>query len=219
MGGLLHGICIRLYDQSRFRQAARRFTDPEVLRSSLAAVILRMKALKLEAIDEFPFVDPPPRRAITDGQDLLRELDAIDEAGDLTDTGRKLARLPLDPRIARVLLAAHEGGCLREALIIAAALSVQDPRERPLDRQQAADQAHARFVDPRSDFTGYVKLWDWWQAEQGQRAPGESKRGLAARLGGNSCRPKTARMGGCACSAQRIGERAEVARQHAARCL
>ena len=180
-GRVAAGICIRLYDQADFDKRPA-FTDPEVLRSSLAAVILRMKALKLEAIDEFPFVDPPPRRAITDGQDLLRELDAIDEAGDLTDTGRKLARLPLDPRIARVLLAAHEGGCLREALIIAAALSVQDPRERPLDRQQAADQAHARFVDPRSDFTGYVKLWDWWQAEQGQRAPGESKRGLAARL-------------------------------------
>ena len=180
-GRVSAGICIRLYDQADFDKRAA-FTDPEVLRSSLAAVILRMKALKLEAIDEFPFVDPPPRRAITDGQDLLRELDAIDDAGELTDTGRKLARLPLDPRIARVLLAAHEGGCLREALIIAAALSVQDPRERPLDRQQAADQAHARFVDPRSDFLGYVKLWDWWQAEQGQRTPGESKRGFAARL-------------------------------------
>jgi ATP-dependent helicase HrpA len=181
-GRVSDGICIRLYDEPDFLKRAA-FTDPEILRSSLAAVILRMKSLRLEDIEAFPFVDPPPRRAVLDGLDLLRELDAIDEHGELTATGHQLARLPVDPRIARVLLAAHQGGCLREALIIASALSTQDPRERPLDRQQAADQAHARFVDPRSDFFGYVKLWDWWQAQQQTSRPaGESRRALTLRL-------------------------------------
>jgi ATP-dependent helicase HrpA len=180
-GRVAEGICIRLYDEADF---ARRpaFTDPEVMRSSLASVILRMKALKLVDIEAFPFVDPPPRRAVTDGQDLLRELDALDDAGDLTPTGRQLARLPVDPRVARMLLAARQRGCLREALVIAAALSVQDPRDRPPDRQAAADQAHARFVDPRSDFAGYVKLWDWWQQGQQQRPAGESRRAFSGRL-------------------------------------
>ena len=181
-GRLSDGICIRLYDEPDFIKRAA-FTDPEILRSSLAAVILRMKSLRLEDIEDFPFVDPPPRRAVLDGLDLLRELDAIDEHGELTATGHQLARLPVDPRVARVLLAAHQGGCLREALIIASALSTQDPRERPLDRQQAADQAHARFVDPRSDFLGYVKLWDWWQAQQhASRPAGESRRAFTQRL-------------------------------------
>jgi len=181
-GRVSDGICIRLYDEPDFAKRAA-FTDPEILRSSLAAVILRMKSLRLEDIEAFPFVDPPPRRAVLDGLDLLRELDAIDELGELTTTGHQLARLPVDPRIARVLLAAHQGGCLREALIIASALSTQDPRERPLDRQQAADQAHARFVDPRSDFLGYVKLWDWWQAQQQANRPaGESRRAFTQRL-------------------------------------
>ena len=181
-GRVSDGICIRLYDEPDFLKRAA-FTDPEILRSSLAAVILRMKSLRLEDIEAFPFVDPPPRRAVLDGLDLLRELDAIDEHGELTATGHQLARLPVDPRIARVLLAAQQGGCLREALIIASALSTQDPRERPLDRQQAADQAHARFVDPRSDFLGYVKLWDWWQAQQqASRPAGESRRAFTLRL-------------------------------------
>ena len=180
-GRVAAGICIRLYDADDFQRRAA-FTDPEVLRSSLASVILRMKALKLQDIEAFPFVDPPPRRAISDGYELLRELDAIDDRGDLTVTGRQLARLPLDPRIARMLLAAHERGCLREALVIAAALSVQDPRDRPPDRQQAADQAHARFVDPRSDFLGFVKLWDSWQRQLNDRSGGESRRALSARL-------------------------------------
>ena len=181
-GRVSDGICIRLYEEPDFIKRAA-FTDPEILRSSLAAVILRMKSLRLEDIEAFPFVDPPPRRAVLDGLDLLRELDAIDEQGELTATGQQLARLPVDPRIARVLLAAHQGGCLREALIIASALSTQDPRERPLDRQQAADQAHARFVDPRSDFLGYVKLWDWWQAQQqASRPAGESRRAFTQRL-------------------------------------
>jgi ATP-dependent helicase HrpA len=177
-GRVADGICIRLYDEGDF---ARRpaFTDPEVLRSSLASVILRMKSLKLVEIEDFPFVDPPPRRAITDGFDLLRELDAVDAEGRLTKVGQQLARLPVDPRIGRMLLAARERGALREALVVASALSVQDPRERPVERQQAADQAHARFTDPRSDFASLVKLWDAWQAGKGT---GESNRAYAARL-------------------------------------
>jgi len=177
-GRVAAGVCIRLYDPDDY---ARRpaFTDPEVLRSSLASVILRMKALRLADVESFPFVDPPPRRAIVDGYELLRELDAIDDAQQLTATGRQLARLPLDPRIARMLLAARQHGCLREVLVIAAALSVQDPRERPPERQQAADQLHARFTDSRSDFVSFVKLWDAWQA--GPR-DGESRSAHAARL-------------------------------------
>ncbi len=177
-GRVADGICIRLYDEADF---ARRpaFTDPEVLRSSLASVILRMKALKLADIEAFPFVDPPPRRAIADGFELLAELDAVDADGRLTRTGQQLARLPVDPRIGRMLLAARERGCLREALVVASALSVQDPRERPPDRQQAADQSHARFVDPRSDFVSLVKLWEHWQRG---RAAGESNRAFASRL-------------------------------------
>ncbi|HMS81434.1 MAG TPA: ATP-dependent RNA helicase HrpA, partial [Burkholderiaceae bacterium] len=177
-GRVADGICIRLYDEADFTRRPA-YTDPEVLRSSLASVILRMKALRLVDIDAFPFVDPPPRRAITDGYELLAELDAVDAQGALTKVGQQLARLPLDPRIGRMLLAARERGCLREALVVAAALSVQDPRERPVERQQAADQAHARFADPRSDFVSLVKLWDHWQRGKGE---GESNRAFASRL-------------------------------------
>ncbi|MEI7446914.1 MAG: ATP-dependent RNA helicase HrpA, partial [Burkholderiales bacterium] len=177
-GRVADGICIRLYDEADFAKRPA-FTDPEVLRSSLASVILRMKSLHLADIDAFPFVDPPPRRAITDGYDLLAELDAIDAEGRLTKVGQQLARLPVDPRIGRMLLAARERGCLREALVVASALSVQDPRERPPEKQQAADQAHARFTDPRSDFVSLVKLWDAWQAGKGAN---ESNRAYASRL-------------------------------------
>ena len=180
-GRVAAGICIRLYDEPDFN-ARPAFTDPEILRSSLASVILRMKALRLADIEAFPFVDPPPRRAIVDGQDLLRELDAIDERNELTSVGRQLARLPLDPRIGRMLLTAHQRHCLREMLVIAAALSTQDPRERPLERQQAADQAHARFTDARSDFASLIRLWDYWQQQLNQRKEGESRRALASRL-------------------------------------
>ena len=180
-GRVAAGICIRLYDEPDFN-ARPAFTDPEILRSSLASVILRMKALRLADIEAFPFVDPPPRRAIVDGQDLLRELDAIDERNELTPVGRQLARLPLDPRIGRMLLTAHQRHCLREVLVIAAALSTQDPRERPMERQQAADQAHARFTDARSDFASLVRLWDYWQQQINQRQEGESRRALALRL-------------------------------------
>jgi len=177
-GRVADGVCIRLYDEADFAKRPR-FTDPEILRSSLAAVILRMKALRLVDIEEFPFLDPPPRKAIADGFALLQELGAVDEARRLTATGRQLSLLPVDPRIGRMLLAARELDCLREVMVIAAALSSQDPRERPLDAQQAADQAHRRFADEKSDFLSFVKLWDYWAQAQAEK---ESNRRLAQRL-------------------------------------
>ncbi len=161
-GRVASGICIRLYDEEDFGRRPA-FTEPEVLRSSLASVILRMKALGLVAVEEFPFVDPPAPRAITDGYALLAELGAVDERHDLTEIGRKLARLPVDPRIGRMVLAAKEEGCLAEVLVIAAALSVQDPRERPLERAQAADEAQKKFADEKSDFLGFLKLWRFFE--------------------------------------------------------
>ncbi len=178
-GRVADGVCIRLYDEADFAKRPR-FGDPEILRSSLAAVILRMRALRLADIEQFPFLDAPPRKAIADGYALLQELGAVDEARELTAVGRQLSLLPVDPRIGRMLLAAHESGCLREVMVIAAALSSQDPRERPLDAQQAADQAHRRFVDEKSDFLAYVKLWDYWAQAQVEK---ESNRRLAQRLG------------------------------------
>jgi ATP-dependent helicase HrpA len=157
-GRVAEGVCIRLYDEAGFAQRPK-FTDPEILRSSLAAVILRMKSLHLGEVGQFPFVEPPPARAIADGYQLLAELAAVDEYNELTDVGRELARLPVDPRVGRMLLAAREGNCLHEVLVIASALSVQDPRERPLAAQEAADAAHRRFADQRSDFLTFVKLW------------------------------------------------------------
>src|SRR5262249_55420802 len=136
--------------------------DPEILRSSLASVILRMASLDLPSPDRFPFVEPPSPRAISDGYQLLQELDAIDGERRLTERGRELARLPLDPRIGRILQAARERRCLAEALVIASALAVPDPRERPLDRTQAADQAHLRFRDERSDFLSLLALWEFF---------------------------------------------------------
>ncbi len=161
-GRVAAGVCIRLYAEDDF-QARPPFTDPEILRSSLAGVILRMKALGLGDIDEFPFVEPPPPRAIVDGQHLLAELNAIDEEGVLTEVGRQLAQLPADPRIGRMILAARSNDCLGEILIIASGLAVQDPRERPLAAQDAADKAHSKFADERSDFMAYLKLWAHYQ--------------------------------------------------------
>ncbi len=160
-GRVAPGICIRLYDEMDF---ARRpaYTDPEIARSNLAAVILRMKALRLGDVREFPFVQAPPPRAISDGLSILSELNAIDTEGNLTAVGRELSRLPIDPKLSRILLAAKEKGALREALIIVSGLAVQDPRERPLEAQAAADAAHKEFSDPRSDFMSYVKLWNWF---------------------------------------------------------
>ena len=157
-GRVAEGICIRLYDETDFIKRPK-FTDPEILRSSLASVILRMKSLGLGDVRAFPFVEPPPGRAIADGYDLLAELNAVDEDNALTPVGKELARLPLDPRVGRMLLAARDHHALTEVLIIAAALSVQDPRERPLEQQQAADQAHRQFADDKSDFLSFVKLW------------------------------------------------------------
>jgi ATP-dependent helicase HrpA len=161
-GRVAAGICIRLYDEQDFGRRPP-FADPEILRSSLAAVILRMKSLGLGAVESFPFLDPPAPRAISDGYALLQELGAVDEARSLTDIGRSLARLPVDPRIGRMVLAAHEEGSLAEVLVIAAALAVQDPRERPMDRAQAADAAQKPFADERSDFLGFLKLWKFFE--------------------------------------------------------
>jgi len=168
-GRVMHGICVRLYSEEDFNSRPR-FSDPEILRVSLAGVLLRMKALKLGTINDFPFLDPPQAKAIADGLASLFELGALDEQGELTPLGRQLARLPLDPRIGRMLLAGHEFHCLQEVLIIASALSVQDPRERPMDQQQAADEQHRRFHDERSDFLSWIKLWDYaFPREAGQQ--------------------------------------------------
>jgi len=192
-GRVMSGVCIRLYEDADFMQRVE-FTDPEIFRVSLATVILRMSALELGDIAEFPFIEPPTPRMIADGYQLLAELGAISEqdatpakreetialpptgggersegaleggrARQLTKLGHELAKLPLDPKIARLLLAGRQYHCLSEILIIASALSVQDPRERPLDRQEAADAAHKRFADERSDFLTYLKVWAWFE--------------------------------------------------------
>src|SRR2546425_4903190 len=160
-GRVANGICVRLYGEDDFN-ARPRYTDPEILRSSLAAVILRMAALDLAGPETFPFVESPSPRAIADGYQLLQELDAVDEQRALTPGGRELARLPLDPRIGRMLQAARDHGCVAELLVIASALAVPDPRERPLERAQAADQAHLRFRDERSDFLSLLALWEFF---------------------------------------------------------
>ncbi|KVN18796.1 MULTISPECIES: ATP-dependent RNA helicase HrpA [unclassified Burkholderia] len=161
-GRVADGVCIRLYEESDFAGRAR-FTDPEILRSSLAAVILRMKSLHLSEIESFPFIEPPPGRAIADGYQLLNELGAVDDDNALTPLGRELARLPLDPRVGRMILAARDQQALREVLVIASALSVQDPRDRPADAQEQADQAHRRFADERSEFLQWPKIWAWFE--------------------------------------------------------
>ncbi|MGE5171939.1 MAG: ATP-dependent RNA helicase HrpA, partial [Rudaea sp.] len=178
-GRVQDGICVRLYDADDF--AARSpYTDPEILRSSLASVILRMAALGLGDVAAFPFVDTPSPRAIADGYQLLQELEAVDEARALTARGRELARLPLDPRVGRIVLAARENGCLAEGLVIASALSVPDPRERPLERAQAADQAHLQFRDARSDFLSLIALWEFFESPA-QKALSHRRRVLACR--------------------------------------
>ena len=159
-GRVANGICIRLYDDKDFAGRPR-FTDPEILRSSLAGVILRMKSLHLGVVEDFPFIEAPSKRAITDGYQLLAELGAVDEANELTPMGQELARLPLDPRVGRMILEARDRQALDEVLVIASALSVQDVRDRPMDAQAQADQAHAKFDDDKSEFTGYLKLWKW----------------------------------------------------------
>ena len=156
------GICIRLYDQADY-DARPQYTDPEIRRTNLASVILQMETLGLGEIDSFPFLDAPDRRFINDGYRLLRELGAVDEARAVTGLGRRLARLPVDPRLGRMLLAAGTLGCLRELLVIAAGLSIRDPRERPVEAAGQADERHKAFQHPRSDFLSLLRLWDAWQ--------------------------------------------------------
>ncbi|MBP2455333.1 ATP-dependent RNA helicase HrpA [Mycolicibacterium lutetiense] len=163
------GVCIRLYSEQDF-ESRPRYTDPEILRTNLAAVILQMAALQLGDIAEFPFLDPPDARSIRDGVQLLQELGAFDNAGALTDVGRRLARLPLDPRVGRMILQADTEGCVREVLVLAAALSIPDPRERPTDKEEAARQKHARFADDSSDFVSYLNLWNYLREQRNQRS-------------------------------------------------
>jgi ATP-dependent helicase HrpA len=177
-GRLANGVCFRLYSQEAYDQRPR-FTPPEIVRSNLAEVILKMIALKLGDVAEFPFIDAPSPRSIQDGYNLLLELGAITSAPPvkkrgmgkyrLTPNGRLMSRLPLDPRLARILLAARERGCLDEAVVITAALSIQDPRERPLEMQAEADQAHGRFSDPLSDFIALLRIWQGFQQALNRR--------------------------------------------------
>jgi ATP-dependent helicase HrpA len=167
-GRVARGICVRLYSEEDFARRPE-YTDPELLRSSLASVILRAKSLGLGEVGEFPFLDPPSPRAVADGYGLLEELGAVDENRNLTSVGSELAKLPLDPRVARMLVAAQAEGALEQVMIVAAALSVQDPRDRPLEKAAAADERHARFADERSDFLACLKLWKTFDEEKRER--------------------------------------------------
>jgi ATP-dependent helicase HrpA len=167
-GRTADGICIRLYSEDDFASRPQ-FTEPEILRTSLASVILRMADLDLGEVSDFPFVDPPDARNVADGIRLLHELGAVTQASgrpQLTDVGRKLARLPLDPQLGRMIIESGQHGCAREVLIIAAGLSIVDPRERPADAREAADAQHARFAEPGSDFLAFVTLWDYLRDRQ-----------------------------------------------------
>ena len=162
-GRVADGIAIRLYSEQDF-ESRPEFTDPEILRTNLASVILQMVSLKLGDIEQFPFIQPPEHKAIRDGLTLLHELGALHDKQDkpsLTTIGRDLARIPLDPRMARMLIEANTNGCLDDVMVIVAAMTIQDVRERPLDFQAQADQAHARFKDKTSDFLSMLKLWDY----------------------------------------------------------
>ncbi|MFF4114088.1 ATP-dependent RNA helicase HrpA [Streptomyces sp. NPDC001714] len=174
------GICIRLYSEDDFVSRPE-FTDAEILRTNLASVILQMTAAGLGDIEKFPFIDPPDHRNIRDGVQLLHELGAIDPAEKdprkrLTETGRKLAQLPVDPRLARMVLEADKNGCVREVMVIAAALSIQDPRERPAEKQTQADQQHARFRDETSDFLAFLNLWKYVREQQKERGSSSFRR-------------------------------------------
>ncbi|HEX2308735.1 MAG TPA: ATP-dependent RNA helicase HrpA [Jatrophihabitantaceae bacterium] len=163
-GRVADGVCIRLYSEADFASRPE-FTQPEILRTNLASVILQMAALRLGDVADFPFLDPPDRRQITDGRTVLTELGALD--GDrLTRVGRQLAQLPVDPRLARMIVAGAAAGCLREVLVVAAGLAIQDPRERPVDQQPAADAKHRRFTDPTSDFMSMLGLWRYLREQQ-----------------------------------------------------
>ncbi|MEK9921182.1 MAG: ATP-dependent RNA helicase HrpA, partial [Luminiphilus sp.] len=164
-GRVAEGVCLRLYNEQDF-DARPEFTDPEIRRTNLAAVVLRMLELGLGDVARFPFIDPPDAKVVRDGYRLLEELGAVSARGRLTALGRKLARLPVDPRLGRMLLAANESGCLAEVLVIVSAMSIQDPRERPADKQAQADQTHARFQHPQSDFLAWLALWRHYESQR-----------------------------------------------------
>ncbi len=174
-GRIAEGVCIRLYAEEDFL-ARPAFTEPEIQRTNLASVILSMLSLRLGDIEAFPFVDAPDARFIKDGFRLLFELGAVDETLRLTATGKRLARLPIDPRLARMVLAGAEQGALREVLIVVSALAVQDPRERPADKRQAADQAHRRWQDPESDFVAWLNLWHGFEAARDELSGNQLRR-------------------------------------------
>jgi ATP-dependent helicase HrpA len=178
-GRVSSGICVRLYSEENFR-ARPLFTEPEILRTHLASVILQMKYLKLGSIEDFPFLERPSAKGVLDGYQTLLEIGAVDPKWNLTPLGSQLARLPIDPRIARMILAAESEGCHDEVLIIAAALSVQDPRERPLEKQQAADTAHLPFKDPDSDFLSFLKLWNWYHDQSKKLSSSKLRRACQA---------------------------------------
>jgi ATP-dependent helicase HrpA len=169
------GICIRLYSEEHFSSRPE-YTDPEILRTNLASVILQMTAIGLGDIAAFPFIDEPDRRSVKDGLQLLTELGALDDEQGLTRTGRQLAQLPVDPRLARMIVEADRNGCVREVMVIAAALSIQDPRERPADHEAQAQQAHARFRDPASDFLGFLNLWAYLKRQQQELSGNQFRR-------------------------------------------
>ncbi len=164
-GRVAPGICVRLYDEADYASRDA-FTTPEIRRTNLASVILQTKTLRLGEIESFPFLDPPRPEAIREGMRTLREIGAIDREEKLTDIGRSLGRMPVDPRVGRMIIAANQFGVLPEVLVIAAAIEIQDPRERPPDKRQAADEVHAQFQDSRSDFLSYLKLWRFYQARR-----------------------------------------------------
>jgi ATP-dependent helicase HrpA len=179
-GRVADGVCIRLYSETEFAGRPR-FTDPEILRSSLAGVILRMKSLRLGTVEDFPFLEAPPKKAIADGYALLDELNAVDEDNELTAIGQELAKLPLDPRVGRMILEARGREALSEVLVIASALSGQDVRDRPQEQAQTADEKHRKFDDEKSEFAGYLKLWKWIEEGRGAHEPGVAAHKLSNR--------------------------------------
>ncbi len=166
-GRVAEGVCVRLYSSEDF-DGRETYTDPEIKRTNLASVILKMLSMDMGDIEDFPFIDPPDHRQINDGFKLLEELGATDKQRRLTTVGKILAKMPVDPRLARMIVEAKQRGSLREVLLIASALSVQDPRERPVEKQQAADEKHRRFHDKQSDFISYVTLWDYYETQRQQ---------------------------------------------------
>ncbi|MDD2724810.1 MAG: ATP-dependent RNA helicase HrpA [Methylovulum sp.] len=164
-GRVAEGICIRLYSRQDY-EARPEFTEPEILRTNLSAVILQMLALKLGDIEDFPFIEPPDDKMIRDGKTMLHEVNALDKAGQLTETGKQLAKFPTDPKLARMLVAAHEEGCLHEVAIIVAALSVQDPRDKPAEKMGQAEAKHAAFRHPESDFLTLLNLWNTYEEQK-----------------------------------------------------